>query len=185
MRYLKWPCIKLTIICACAVLLISAAAKAQTSVIKGINYLNDTTLDFNRLVNQFKGKVIYVDIWATWCSLCIQELRLKNDIVNFQKFAVKNNVVILYICCDGKFWKQFISANRLLGYHILENRLIKEDLHTTFSSVQTRNGKFKQSFYLPRHLIIDQNGAVVDSTAQPQGSAIVYSKIGSLLHKGK
>jgi hypothetical protein len=102
---------------------------------------------------------------------------------DFQNYASQNGIVLLYICCDanGKLWKQFISANQLAGYHILVNPLLNEDFHTTFSSVQNRNGKLKRSFYLPRHMIIDQTGTVADSTAGNQGNAGVYAKINKLL----
>jgi hypothetical protein len=56
-------------------------------------------------------------------------------------------------------------------------------MHTTFSAVQNRNGVMKRSFYLPRHIIIDKNGAVADSTATPQGSPAVYATLKKLLSR--
>jgi hypothetical protein len=147
--------------------------RAQTSKESSIHYLTDTTVDFNGLISKFKGKVIYVDIWATW-----------RDVKAFSDFASKNDVVILYICCDkdGKSWKGFINKNQLAGYHILVNSHMEKDFHTTLSQVQMRNGAMKRSLYLPRHIIIDRNGVIADSSADRQGSASVYARLNKMLN---
>lgn len=151
-----------------------------------IKYITDTTANFKTLLSQFKGKVVYVDIWATWCGPCRHELQQAKDIRAFADFAKKNNIVILYICDDNnvKAWKSFITANHLAGYHAIAGKSMIDDFHTTFSSVQNRGGVMKKSFYIPRHIIVDQSGTVVDSTANRQGTAAVYQKLNRLLDKG-
>ena len=167
-----------------AAVISSKHVNAQTNNKGKIVFINDTTLNFNSLINKFKGKIVYVDIWATWCSPCRQELLKRKDIKAFQDFASKNDIVILYICCDKQdWWKHFVTTNKLIGYHILVNKYIDQAFHTTFSSVQNRVGIMKRSFYIPRHMIIDQSGAVVDSTVDRQGSASVYQKITQLINK--
>lgn len=150
-----------------------------------IHYLTDTTVNFNALISQFKNKVIYVDAWATWCAPCRQELQRKKDVQAFANFAAKNDIVILYICCDkdGSKWKQYIKANNLAGYHFLINSAVHTDFHTTPSQVQLRSKAMKRSFYMPRHIVIDKNGAVADSSAAEQGSAKVYATLKKLLAK--
>ena len=174
--------VNLGLVIACA-LMCTTKVEAQAPVKPQIHYLTDTTLNFNGLISQFKGKVIYVDVWASWCGPCLRELQAKKEVNAFETFAQRNDVVLLYICADndGKSWKQFISANKLNGYHVLAGSNLNKDFHTVFSSVQTRAGKLKRSFYLPRHFIVDQTGAVVDSTAGRQGSAAVYTSIKSIL----
>lgn len=158
------------------------SVKAQSTHNAEIKYLTDTTVNFNTLLSQFRGKIVYVDIWATWCGPCRHELQKTKDIKAFADFAKKNDIVILYICSDYnlKGWKQFIYANKLAGYHTFAGHAMINDFHTTFSSVQMRNGVMKRSFYLPRHLIVDQSGIVVDSTADSQGTAIVYKQLSKL-----
>lgn len=150
-----------------------------------IHYITDTTVNFNGLIGKFKNKVIYVDAWATWCMPCRQELQRKKDVQAFANFAAKNNIVILYVCCDkdGSKWKKYIKANNLAGYHFLINNAVHNDFHTTLSQVQLRSRVMKRSFYMPRHVIIDKNGAIVDSSATPQGSPKVYATLKKLLDK--
>lgn len=157
--------------------------KAQVAHNHPIKYLTDTSANFQTLISRFKGKIIYVDIWATWCSPCRQELRKAKEIKAFADFAKKNDIVILYICADRNFkgWKQFITSNNLAGYHCLAGQALNNDFHTIFSSVQLRSGVMKRSFYIPRHIIVNQAGAVIDSAAGPQGSMDVYRKISKLI----
>lgn len=160
-------------------------AKAQTQKRSKIFYLSDTSVNFDGLVKRFRGKIIYVDIWATWCSPCRKELRNVKLVKGFEQLASKNDIVILYICCDktGGQWKQFINANELAGYHMLMNNKLDKDFHTTFSSVQKRMGMLKRSFYIPRHMIVDRDDAVTDSVAAMQGSKLLYTQINQLLNK--
>jgi thiol-disulfide isomerase/thioredoxin len=165
----------------------SMAQNHYANVTSGIHYLTDTAANFDGLVHQFKNKIVYVDMWATWCHPCRQELQQTKNVKAFEKFAAENDIVILYICCDndGGKWKSFISANKLNGYHILINKHIEQDFHTTYGEWQKRKGGMKKSLYLPRHLIIDSNGAVTDSSAKHQGSPLVYAKLKRMLNSSR
>lgn len=61
-----------------------------------VNTVNKSEGDdlFESMIAKFKGKVIYVDFWATWCAPCMQGIKeiapLKEDMKN-------ENVVFLYI----------------------------------------------------------------------------------------
>lgn len=158
-------------------------AKAQSVADSQIHYVSDSAFDFDGLIKKFKGRVIYVDMWATWCRPCRQELKQAKDIASFQRFAEKNNIVTLYICFDedGRNWKSFINRNDLFGYHVLVNRHLYDDLHIKFAVLQLRKGKIKKGFYIPRHLIIDKKGFIADSLADGQGSASVYSELAKLV----
>ena len=53
-------------------------------------------------MEQLKGKVVFMNIWATWCPPCIAEMPGINDLFN----AVKDeNVVFLMISVDQDFEK--------------------------------------------------------------------------------
>ena len=165
--------------------LFTGSAKAQAIKQANIHFITDTVADFNSLIGKFKGQIIYVDIWATWCHPCRAELQQKKDVKAFADFTSKNNITELYICCDknGNDWKAFINENKLSGYHILVNASLYNDMHARFSYAQTGIIKLKKGFWIPRHMIIDQSGAIVDSLAEHQGSSSVYNKLNKLLSK--
>jgi thiol-disulfide isomerase/thioredoxin len=172
----------LAVLFVASVLFVSCTSP-QSDHSSQIHFIADTTADFDGLIKKFKGRVIYVDMWATWCRPCRQELKQTKDIAMFQRFAEKDNIVILYICfdVDGRNWKTFINRNDLVGYHVLVNHHLYDDLHIKFAVLQSRQFKMKKGLYIPRHLIIDKNGFVADSSAGAQGSATVYSALTKML----
>jgi thiol-disulfide isomerase/thioredoxin len=165
--------------------LVTISGQAQTSVKDTTCYITDAVSNFDQLISKFKGRVVFVDIWATWCGPCRRELQQQKEIHDFASFAVNKGVVILYICCDKDDynWKQFITDNNLKGYHILINEDLDHDLHSRFSYNEMRGNVLKMGFYIPRHMIIDQNGKIVDNRAESQGSRSVYKQINKLLVK--
>ena len=58
--------------------------------------LTSTTGDHIKL-SEFKGKVVVVSYWATWCKPCILELKFLNKLA--EKY--KNDLVVLAISTDG------------------------------------------------------------------------------------
>lgn len=76
------------------------------------NELTATNADFNmKLVNskgervsmeQYRGKVIFINFWATWCPPCIAEMPGINDMYND---IDKDKIEVLMVSFDQKFDK--------------------------------------------------------------------------------
>lgn len=60
---------------------------------------NGKTLDLASL----KGKVIFINFWATWCPPCIAEMPSINDL--YSKFKDNEKVVFLMVDVDGNYPK--------------------------------------------------------------------------------
>lgn len=64
-------------------------------------------------INDFKGKVVFINFWATWCPPCIHEMPsieiLKNN------FKQEDDIVFLMVDIDNKMEKsnQFIADRKL------------------------------------------------------------------------
>ena len=163
-----------------AMAMLCTGANAQE---RSINYLPDTIKSFKALTARFKDKVIYVDFWASWCAPCRQELRDRNAIGKVEAFALKHNIVILYVCGDknDNNWKSFISQNKLGGYHVRLNPALRDDVVSRFSFFENRAGLIKKGFYIPRALIIDKQGIVVDSMAANPANPALYKRLGTMM----
>jgi len=51
-------------------------------------------------LNDLKGKVVFINFWATWCPPCIQEMPSINELK--AKFEGNENIVFLMVDVDGK-----------------------------------------------------------------------------------
>jgi thiol-disulfide isomerase/thioredoxin len=108
----------------------------------------------NKLIklSDFKGKYVYLDFWATWCTPCLQEMKLKQQL----KDKYGSDIVFISISLDKKVlsMKDYLSKNKNLNSIFLfagESSPIKE----------TYNIKA-----IPSYFIIDREGDLVKSPAK-------------------
>lgn len=52
---------------------------------------------FEEIIDRYKGKILFIDFWATWCAPCLGAIR---EIANI-KAELKEDVVFLYITNDS------------------------------------------------------------------------------------
>jgi thiol-disulfide isomerase/thioredoxin len=121
----------------------------------------DTTLG-NIYNSNFKGKVVYVDFWGTTCAPCLEEF------MHFTKpFKAKyqNNSAIAWLYIGGGtklIWKQQLQKFELEGSHIFLGTNAYRELFT-----RSVKGSKDSVVTMPRYLIIDKHGKIVDTEAPP------------------
>jgi thiol-disulfide isomerase/thioredoxin len=91
--------------------------------------LNDQSIS----LDQFKGKTIFINFWATWCKPCIQEMP---SIDSAQKLLSKNGIVFLLASNETtdqiKEFKQELGLNLNFVRLINMEELSMEALPTTY-----------------------------------------------------
>lgn len=100
-----------------------------------------------KYLNEFKGKIIVLDIWASWCSPCIRSMPKLSELA---KQMQSENVKFVTIGTgnDQQAWKNRLDEN---GWQFL--------LHTWLDDT-INNHAFQFNGSIPFYVIIDQEGIV-------------------------
>jgi thiol-disulfide isomerase/thioredoxin len=93
----------------------AAAKKTQATLVEGVQFpdFEEKDLEGNPLsLSKFKGKVILVDFWATWCGPCIAEL--PNVLKAYEKYHDKGfEIVGISLDSEKEKLTAFIKKNKM------------------------------------------------------------------------
>lgn len=100
-------------------------------------------------LKDFKGKYVYIDMWATWCAPCKRELPFLKKLE--ERFAGKDIVFLgLSIDYDKAKWEERVKSGELAGVQ----------LHIGPQS------SFKRAYNIdgiPRFILLDKEGKIINN----------------------
>lgn len=112
-------------------------------------YDQDVSLD------SFKGKYVFIDVWATWCRPCLEEVPYFHML---QKKYANSNIEFVSISLDKEedwdAWKRMIKDKGLLGVHLIADKGFKSEFIETYLVKS-----------IPRFILVNPEGNIVDATA--------------------
>lgn len=123
-------------------------------------------IGFNEVVSKFKGKVIYIDFWASWCKPCIEEIPFSHKLS--EKIGDKS-IVMLYVSIDNDFdsWKQ---ASERFG-------ISDKNSYVLANYGQDKLSKKYNLNTVPRYFIIDKTGRIIKADASRPSEQVTLNQL--------
>ena len=128
---------------------------------------------FERIIKPFKGYVIYVDVWGTWCGPCRAEME---NVPTLKKTLADKPVVYLYLCNNSPedAWRTFISQKHLDTDNAVHYNLSREQ--------ESAIERYLEVSGYPTYRLVDTTGLLVPGSApRPTNLSSVVAAIEQLL----
>lgn len=123
-------------------------------------------------LSDFVGKVVYVDVWATWCGPCKGEIPASKELK--KKFVGNDDVIFMYISVDEKkdSWEKFLEDDQeWKGVHLITG--------VGWGSEITEEYMIKG---IPRYILVDRDGKIANASApRPSSGEKIEDLIRELL----
>ena len=125
----------------------------------------------NTKLSDFKGKYVYIDVWATWCGPCIAEIPFLKKVE--EKYEGKNIAFVsisVDVQKDFEKWKKFVEDKQLGGIQLFADKNWNSDFIKSFGINS-----------IPRFILIDPSGKVVSADAARPSDSKLSEQLDALL----
>ncbi|RKF04847.1 thiol-disulfide isomerase/thioredoxin [Tenacibaculum lutimaris] len=107
-------------------------------------------------LKNFKGKITYIDIWATWCKPCLADYPKMEEL--HKKYGDQINIVSIGYLDSKDRWSEFIEAHKPKWTQLFFLPKSQE-----FFDKYTVTG-------VPRYILLDSEGKIISASAPPPSS---------------
>lgn len=121
-------------------------------------------------LSDYKGKVVYIDAWATWCGPCKREIP---HLKTLEEEYHGKNVQFISVSTDKDLnaWKNFIAKEQMGGLQLHQS----DDPKQSISQLYIVNS-------IPRFILIDEKGNIVNTDApRPSSGDQIRNVLNELL----
>ena len=114
----------------------------------------------------FKGKYIYIDLWATWCNPCKRELPYLKEL---EKKFEGSQIVFIGLSTDGDKgkWEQIVQTGTMPGVQLHIGP------RSEFQKAYNIDG-------IPRFILLDKEGIIINNNMSRPSSEDTYKFLESL-----
>ena len=120
---------------------------SKEALAQKVTDINDKTISISKILEKHKGKVLVIDLWASWCRDCL------NAMPKAKELEEKNtNIDFVFLSLDRNFeaWKKGIEKHNM---QTKENYWFNEGWKNNFNNYIDLN-------WIPRYLVINQKSEI-------------------------
>lgn len=135
-----------------------------------LNTVDDKVTRLFDIINKYKGQVIYIDLWASWCGPCLAELPASAEL---RKHYDLQELAVLYLSLDKDNAKWLSASAKLLA-----------DTSNSYCFRDRDKAGLLKKFgvsVIPHYLLLDKKGMVRYSNAPRPNDPTLHKLIDSLL----
>lgn len=122
-------------------------------------------------LEDFKGKYVYVDVWATWCGPCRKEIpHLKMVEEKYHGKKIEFVSISVDQAKDHEKWKKMVGDQSLGGVQLFADK----DWSSAFVQAYGINS-------IPRFILIGPDGKIVDADAKRPSDPGLQAQLDALL----
>ena len=121
--------------------------------------MSDGEKILRKLIEPYKGKIILLDIWGTWCGPCKAALaESQEEYERLKEF----DLVYLYLCngSSDESWKNVIKEYDVTGENVVHYNLPQAQ--------QSAIEHFLNVRAFPTYKLIDRDGTILEVNADPR-----------------
>lgn len=113
-------------------------------------------------LSDYKGKFVYVDVWATWCNPCLAEIPFLKELV--QSFEGNDQIVFMQVSVDEakdkSKWEEMVKEENINAV-----QLFADGWNNELCKAYAING-------IPRFILVGPDGKIIDAFAsRPSANA--------------
>jgi thiol-disulfide isomerase/thioredoxin len=106
-------------------------------------------------LEDFKGKIVYIDVWATWCGPCLKQIPYLKSLEHHFK---GQDIAFVSISVDKKeafeTWKNMVVEKELGGVQLFANNAFQSEFIEAYGIHS-----------IPSFILIDKQGHILDEKA--------------------
>ncbi len=124
---------------------------------KAFNFLLHDADGKEYRLDDFKGKMVFIDFWASWCAPCKAQIPYQKEL---EKHYAGKDLVFVSVSLDNskEAWLKSVKEEDLHGYVLYAKGNFKNDFPKAYG-VES----------IPRYMLIDANGKIIsDNMMKPQ-----------------
>lgn len=140
------------------------------------NYSFEDVNGRTRTISEFKGKILYIDLWATWCGPC-KDARKHFETLANQYVDQSQDIAFISISLDKKKdrdkWKNMVIKDNYTGEQFITENAFNSPIAKDFKIAS-----------IPRFILIGKNGKIIQANAIHPGNEEINEVLTELMEAG-